>query len=85
MLSTRISGLACAIAVFVCLMAALASAQPLDKRTLFTFSEPIARPGVTLPAGQDLFRLADPNRSFKVVQVLNADGTTPYGLLFTGG
>ena len=83
MLSTRVFGLACAVAVFVCLMAAPASAQPLDKRTLFSFSGPITLPGVTLPAGQYLFRLADPNSSAKVVQVLNADGTKPYGLFFT--
>jgi hypothetical protein len=83
MLSTRIFGLACAVAVFVCLMAAPVSAQPLDKRTLFTFSGPITLPGVTLPAGQYLFRLADPNSSSKVVQVLNADGTKPYGLFYT--
>jgi hypothetical protein len=83
MLSTRIIGLACAVAVFVCLMAAPAAAQPLDKRTLFTFSGPITLPGVTLPAGQYLFRLADPNSSSKVVQVLNAEGTKPYGLFFT--
>ena len=50
MLSTRIFGLACAVTVFVCLMAAPVSAQPLDKRTLFTFSGPVALPGVTLPA-----------------------------------
>jgi hypothetical protein len=83
MLSTRVFSLACAVAVFVCLMAAPVSAQPLDKRTLFTFSGPVTLPGVTLPAGQYLFRLADPNSSSKVVQVLNADGTTPYGLFFT--
>jgi hypothetical protein len=83
MLSTRVFGLACAVAVFVCLMAAPVSAQPLDKRTLFTFSGPVALPGVTLPAGQYLFRLADPNSGTKVVQVLNADGTKPYGLFFT--
>lgn len=82
MLSTRIFGLACAVAVFVCLTAAPATAQPLDKRTVFTFSGPITLPGVTLPAGQYLFRLADPNSSSKVVQVLNADGTKPYGLFF---
>jgi hypothetical protein len=69
--------------VFACLMAAPVSAQPLDKRTLFTFSGPVTLPGVTLPAGQYLFRLADPNSSSKVVQVLNADGTKPYGLFFT--
>ena len=83
MLSTRVFGLACAVTVFVCLMAAPVSAQPLDKRTLFTFSGPVTLPGVTLPAGQYLFRLADPNSSSKVVQVLNADGTKPYGLFFT--
>ena len=83
MLSTRVFGLACAVTVFVCLMAAPVSAQPLDKRTLFTFSGPVTLPGITLPAGQYLFRLADPNSSSKVVQVLNADGTKPYGLFFT--
>ena len=82
MLSRRVFGLACAVAVFVCLVAAPVSAQPLDRRTLFTFSGPVTLPGVTLPAGQYLFRLADPNSS-KVVQVLNADGTRPYGLFFT--
>jgi LPXTG-motif cell wall-anchored protein len=64
-------------------MAAPVSAQPMDKRTFFTFSAPVALPGLTLPAGQYLFRLADPNTSAKVVQVLNADGTKPYGLFFT--
>ena len=83
MLSTRIFGLACAVTVFVCLMAAPVSAQPLDKRTLFTFSGPVTLPGVTLPAGRYLFRLADPNSSSNVVQVLNAEGTKPYGLFFT--
>jgi hypothetical protein len=83
MLRTRVFGLGCAVAMFVCLTAAAASAQPLDKRTLFTFSGPVTLPGVTLPAGQYLFRLADPNSSSKVVQVLNANGTEPYGMFFT--
>ena len=83
MLSALVPGLACGVAVFVCLTAAPALAQPLDKRTLFTFSGPVTLPGVTLPAGQYLFRLADPNTSAKVVQVLNADGTKPFGLFFT--
>jgi|KBSSwiStaDraftv2_1062776.scaffolds.fasta_scaffold373217_2 hypothetical protein len=83
MLSKRIFGLACAVTVFACLMAAPVSAQPLDKRTLFTFSAPVTLPGVTLPAGQYLFRLADPDSSSKVVQVLDAKGTKPYGLFFT--
>ena len=80
MLSTR---LACSVAAFVCLTAATASAQPSDKRTLFTFSAPVALPGVTLAPGQYVFRLADPYRNSDVVQVLNADGTKPYGLFLT--
>ena len=82
MLSTRRVGFACAVAVFVCLMAAPASAQPADNRTTFTFSGPVAMPGITLPAGQYLFRLANPDTSRNVVQVLSADGTKPFGLFF---
>ena len=74
---------ACAIALLTCLMGASASAQTDDKRTVFTFSDPVALPGVTLPAGQYLFRLADPASSRKVVQVLSADGKTPYGMFFS--
>jgi hypothetical protein len=82
MLSTRIFCLACAVAVFVCPLAAPASAQPVDKRTLFTFSAPVTMPGITLQAGEYLFRLADPDTTRRVVQVLSADGTKPYGLFF---
>jgi len=73
----------CAIALLTCLMGASGSAQTNDKRTVFTFSGPVALPGVTLPAGQYLFRLADPASSRKVVQVLSADGKTPYGMFFS--
>lgn len=81
MLSKRVC-LGCAVAVFASLMAAPVVAQPVDKRTVFTFSSPVTLPGVTLPAGQYLFRLADPGTSGKVVQVLNAEGTQPYGMFF---
>ena len=40
-------------------------------------------PGVTLPAGKHLFRLADPNGSRKVISVLSADGKTPLAMLHT--
>ena len=74
---------ACAIALLACLMEASGSAQTNDKRTVFTFSGPVTLPGVTLPAGQYLFRLADPAGSRKVVQALSADGKTPYGMFFS--
>jgi len=75
--------LACAVALLTGVTVTSATAQTPDKRTLFTFSGPIAMPGVTLPAGQYLFRLADPNTSAKVVQVLSADGKNPYGMFFS--
>jgi hypothetical protein len=64
------------------LAATPSTAQTLDKRTLFTFSGPVSMPGVTLPAGKYLFRLANPESGRNVVQVLNADGTKPYGMFF---
>ena len=61
----------------------VAQAQPADYRTYFTFSAPVTLPGVTLPAGRYLFRLADPNGSRKVISVLSADGKTPLAMLHT--
>lgn len=78
----RIVFLACSVALLACVMERPSTAQTLDKRTLFTFSGPISMPGVTLPAGKYLFRLANPDSGRNVVQVLNADGTKPYGMFF---
>jgi len=51
--------------------------NPMEK-TFLTFSGPVEMPGVTLPAGTYMFRLADtPSRN--VVQVLNQDGTDILG------
>ena len=83
MLSTKGVRVACAVALVAGMSVATAFAQTPDKRTVFTFSGPVALPGVTLPAGQYLFRLADPMTSGKVVQVLSADGTKPYGMFFS--
>ena len=83
MLIRKAARVACAAALVAGLSAATAFAQTPDKRTLFTFSGPVAMPGVTLPAGKYLFRLADPTTSAKVVQVLSADGTKPYGMFFS--
>lgn len=82
MLTTNRFRLWCAAAL-ACLIAAPSLAQPADKRTTFTFSGPVALPGVTLPAGSYLFRLANPGMSSRVVQVLSGDGTKPYAMLFT--
>ena len=65
------------------LAAVTAQAQPSDYRTFFTFSAPVTLPGVTLPAGTYLFRVADPNSSRKVINVLSADGKQSLAMLHT--
>ena len=63
------------------LVAVAAAAGTIDKRTTFTFNTPVAVPGVTLPAGTYLFRIADVD-THKVVQVLSGDGKIPYSMFF---
>lgn len=60
------------------LSAALVLSVPLlgdawNKRTVVSFSEPVEIPGVILPAGQYVFKLADFASNRNVVQVFNAD------------
>jgi hypothetical protein len=62
-------------------MASGADATTSDKRTYFTFSQPVALPGVTLPAGTYMFRLANPDTSRKVIQVSDKSGTENYAML----
>jgi hypothetical protein len=57
--------------------------QPLDKRTVLTFSGPVALPGVALQPGQYVFRLADPSSSRKLIQVVSVDGKQVYGTFFS--
>lgn len=73
----------CALVLVGALNAATAAATPLDKRTIFTFTAPFSIPGVTLPAGSYLFRLADDTPGRDVIQVLSADGKTPYAMFFS--
>jgi hypothetical protein len=74
---------ACGLGVAAVLISAVAHAQPSDKRTFFTFSRPITLPGLTLPPGKYIFRLADDQTSRKVIQVVSSDGTKPYAMLLT--
>lgn len=64
------------------MLSTAALAQTLDKRVIFGFSGPVTLPGVTLPAGQYLFRVADAMTGRNVIQVLSADGTKIYGTFF---
>lgn len=73
---------ACAAAVLAIALCGTAHAQaPADYRTYFTFSQPVTLPGVTLPAGRYLFRLADTAGTRRVVQVLSEDGRQAYAML----
>jgi hypothetical protein len=58
-------------------------AQPADYKTYFTFSGPVTLPGVTLPAGKYIFRLADPNSSRKVIAIQSEDGKKQFAMLHT--
>jgi hypothetical protein len=71
------------LVVLVHAMASGADAFTSDKRTYFTFNQSVALPGVTLPAGTYMFRLADPDTTRRVIQVSDKDGTQSYALLLT--
>jgi hypothetical protein len=71
------------LAVLTLSIGGRAEAQPADYRTYFTFSAPVTLPGVTLPAGKYIFRLADPDSSRKVINVLSADGKKSLAMLHT--
>jgi hypothetical protein len=60
-----------------------AHADESDEATTITFSQPIQIPGMALPAGSYLFKLANPNSDPSVVQVFNAAGTVLYATLQT--
>jgi hypothetical protein len=71
------------LAVLTLSIGGRAEAQPADYRTYFTFSAPVTLPGTTLPAGKYIFRLADPNGSRKVINVLSGDGKRSLAMLHT--
>lgn len=73
----------CLFAVLAVFTSTSAEAEPFDRRTYFTFNQPVALPGMTLPAGTYMFRLVDPMSSRRVVQVLDAAGKKSYGLLLS--
>jgi hypothetical protein len=70
---------ACAAVV---LGATLASAQTnANKDTVVTFSAPVSLPGVTLPAGSYLFKLADSQVNRNIVQVFDKDRSKIYATI----
>lgn len=52
-----------------------AAADQWDKKTTVTFSAPVELPGIVLPAGTYVFKLADSASNRHIVRVFNADET----------
>jgi len=52
-----------------------ARADEWDKKTVFTFNEPVQVPGAVLPAGTYVFKLAESAGDRNIVQIFNADET----------
>jgi hypothetical protein len=75
-------GVIAAAATAVCLCAAPVHANEGNESTYFTFSAPVALPGIALPAGTYLFKHPNVN-DFQVVQVFSQDGRTIYGTFLT--
>lgn len=81
-MSRTITGIAAA--ALVALMApAPAPAFTYDKLAYMTFSAPVQVPGATLTAGTYRFRLANPDTSRNVLQVLSGDGTIVFAMFHT--
>jgi hypothetical protein len=64
-------------------MPAAPRADSIDKLTFLTFSGDVQIPGAELSAGTYRFRLANPDTSRNVIQVLSRDGSTVYAMLHT--
>jgi hypothetical protein len=60
-------------------MAPRALADEWDQRTIFTFSGPVEIPGLVLPAGTYVFKLADSSSNRNIVQVYSKNESHLYG------
>jgi hypothetical protein len=65
------------------LSAGPAQASESDRLSYFTFNTPVEVPGVGLPAGTYLFKLANSGSAVRVVQVFSRDGRTLYSTFLT--
>jgi len=78
-----LKAMCCAAALAAILAPGTARADQWDKLTYLTFSGPVQLPGITLPAGTYMFRLADTNSDRHVIQVFDKNRTKIYGTILT--
>ena len=69
----RVLKMVCGAAVLTMLVAPGARADQWNKKTILTFSGAVQLPGVTLPAGTYVFKLADLAGNRHVVQIFDKD------------
>lgn len=67
-------------ATLVASIAIPTGASTIDKKTTFTFNHPVTLPGVTLPAGTYVFRLADPDTG-SAIEITDARGRESYAIV----
>lgn len=75
--------LACSVGLGFLWNAVQASVGRVDRLSYMTFSQPVSLPGVTLPAGEYIFRLPSPGTARMVLQVLSSDRDQVYGMFLT--
>jgi LPXTG-motif cell wall-anchored protein len=81
---SRLAATRVALAALLAAMApALVNAATYDKLAYLTFTGPVQVPGVTLHAGTYGFRLANPDTSRNVLQVVSSDGAIVYATFHT--
>ena len=73
----------CALAIATMLMVTGARADEYTKQTFLTFSGPVQVPGMTLPAGTYMFKLADPESGRRAIQIWDEKGTKLFTMLLT--
>jgi hypothetical protein len=72
-----------AIALAAVVLVPGARADEYNKLTYLTFSGPVQVPGVTLPAGTYMFKLADPESGRRAIQIWDEKGTELFTTLLT--
>jgi hypothetical protein len=77
--------LACSVALAVLSLREPAQAigEPVNQLSYMTFSQPVSIPGMTLPAGEYIFRLPSRDNSRMVLQILSKDRSHVYAMLLT--
>ena len=73
----------CALAIATMILVTGARADEYTKLTYLTFSAPVQVPGMTLPAGTYMFKLADPESGRRAIQIWDEKGTKLFTMLLT--